>query len=213
MSLCQVTPDGPAMQTVGLVRIQPSETRARPHFSCSWLGQWVGVLLLQPYTQPWTWPWTLPIMTTVPRNSGRRTWGRTHPHLCHKGPRMIWNRSLGPAFSLSSLAVENPSCPSVESQVTMLGADAWLIFLYKVQCFLNDLQWEMDLSVTRKLGNNHHHLLSYKYTLWACAHHSRQITIGNPGNSQAGTFFFFDLFYRRESWDLTEVTCHWSMAK
>lgn len=107
-----------------------------------------------------------------------------------KAPEWYGTGVWGPAFSLSSLAVENPSCPSVESQVTMLGADVWLIFLYKVQCFLNDLQWEMDLSVTRKLGNNHHHLLSSKYTLWACAHHSRQITIGNSGNSQAGTFFF-----------------------
>lgn len=52
MSLHWMTPGRPAVQTAGLVRIQPSATRTYPLLSCSWPGQWEGLYLLQAYTKP-----------------------------------------------------------------------------------------------------------------------------------------------------------------
>lgn len=95
--------------------------------------------------------------------------------------------------------------PSGGSWIIVLGAkDTWLIVLYKVQCFLNDLWWEVYLQVTRKLDGNFIHLLSPKNVRWTCADHSTHITMYNSHHPQAGTFFP-NPFNRWGSWDLTEV--------
>lgn len=53
MSLHWTTPGRPAVQTAGLVRIQPSvPTSTFPHLSCAWPGQWAGVHFPKMYTKP-----------------------------------------------------------------------------------------------------------------------------------------------------------------
>lgn len=53
MSLHWTTLGRPAMQTAGLVRIQPSvPTSTCPHLSYAWPGQWAGVHFPKMYTKP-----------------------------------------------------------------------------------------------------------------------------------------------------------------